>query len=62
MPGAFWCNRPINTDRPTILDLAPTALDLFGVPIPGYMQGASLFGERQTKQAGRAAAAAKVTS
>ncbi|MCB9909551.1 MAG: alkaline phosphatase family protein [Planctomycetes bacterium] len=46
VPGVFWCNRTINTDAPSLMDLAPTALDLFGVPIPGYMMGAPLFGER----------------
>jgi len=44
VPGVFWCNRKINTDTPNIMDLAPTALDLFGVDTPGYMQGRSLFG------------------
>jgi len=46
VPGVFWCNRPINTEEPTLADLAPTALDLFGVDIPGYMMGAPLFGPR----------------
>ena len=46
VPGVFWCNRAIDTDEPALADLGPTALDLFGVEIPGYMQGASLFGER----------------
>jgi predicted AlkP superfamily phosphohydrolase/phosphomutase len=53
VPGVFWCNRPINTDTPALSDMAPTALDLFGVDIPGYMQGAPLFGprEKQTRMA-----------
>lgn len=49
VPGSFWCSRDINTDEPTLADLAPTALDLFGVDIPGYMMGAPLFGERTKK-------------
>jgi predicted AlkP superfamily phosphohydrolase/phosphomutase len=44
VPGVFWCNRRINIDDPNLLDLAPTALDLFGVEIPRYMQGRRLFG------------------
>ncbi len=44
VPGVFWCNREINTKTPNIMDIAPTALDLFGVDIPKYMQGAPLFG------------------
>jgi len=47
VPGVFWCNREINTDKPALGDIAPTALELFGVEIPGYMQGAPLFGERK---------------
>ncbi|MEZ5979146.1 MAG: hypothetical protein R3F34_13115, partial [Planctomycetota bacterium] len=47
VPGVFWCNRKINTDTPNIMDIAPTALDLFGVAVPGYMQGAPLFGPRK---------------
>ncbi len=47
VPGVFWCNREVNTKTPNILDIAPTALDLFGVKIPGYMQGQPLFGPRK---------------
>ncbi len=47
VPGVFWCNRMVNTETPSILDIAPTALDLFGVKIPGYMQGQPLFGPRK---------------
>jgi predicted AlkP superfamily phosphohydrolase/phosphomutase len=47
VPGVFWCNRKINTDEPSLGDIAPTTLELFGVDIPGYMQGAPLFGERK---------------
>ena len=43
VPGVFWCNRKIATDRPNLMDIAPTTLDLFGVPVPGYMQGRALF-------------------
>jgi arylsulfatase A-like enzyme len=38
------------------MDMAPTVLDVFGVPAPAYMQGASLFGERKAKATGAAAA------
>ena len=44
VPGVFWCNRKIAVDDPNILDIAPTALDLFGVkPCRSYMQGKNLF-------------------
>jgi len=45
VPGVFWCNRKIDVADPALLDLAPTVLDLFGVPVPGYMQGRRLFSE-----------------
>lgn len=43
VPGVFWCNRKISVSDPNLLDLAPTALDLFGVQAPSYMQGRKLF-------------------
>ena len=46
VPGVFWCNRKIDTKEPRLADIGPTALDLFGVEIPGYMQGKPLFGAR----------------
>ncbi|MBC8328033.1 MAG: alkaline phosphatase family protein [Planctomycetes bacterium] len=46
VPGVFFCDQPINTDEPTIMDIAPTALRLFEVGIPKYMQGQALFGPR----------------
>ena len=45
VPGVFWCTRDIAVESPAIVDLAPTILDLFGVPVPGYMQGRRLFAE-----------------
>ena len=44
VPGVFWCNHRIDIADPALIDLAPTILDLFGVPVPGYMQGRTLFG------------------
>jgi predicted AlkP superfamily phosphohydrolase/phosphomutase len=43
VPGVLWCNRKIAVEQPSLLDLAPTVLDLFSVPIPRYMQGRNLF-------------------
>jgi len=42
VPGMLFCNRPIDTETPNIIDVAPTVLDLFGVPIPGHMDGKSI--------------------
>jgi predicted AlkP superfamily phosphohydrolase/phosphomutase len=39
VPGVFFCNRPLTQDKPAIIDLAPTILDLFKVPVPTYMEG-----------------------
>ena len=43
VPGVFWCNRKIVVEDPTLGDIAPSVLDLFGVEIPGYMKGRTLF-------------------
>jgi predicted AlkP superfamily phosphohydrolase/phosphomutase len=51
VPGVFWSNRKINTDKPRLMDMAPTVLDVFGVPAPGYMQGHSLFAAREPARA-----------
>jgi predicted AlkP superfamily phosphohydrolase/phosphomutase len=39
VPGVFFCNRRIDTDDPAIVDIAPTALRLFGIQPPAYMDG-----------------------
>jgi predicted AlkP superfamily phosphohydrolase/phosphomutase len=39
VPGMLFCNRPIDVEHPNIVDIAPTVLDLFGVPIPEHMDG-----------------------
>jgi predicted AlkP superfamily phosphohydrolase/phosphomutase len=43
VPGVFFCNRPIDTDDPALIDIAPTALGLFGVQAPDHMEGKPLF-------------------
>jgi predicted AlkP superfamily phosphohydrolase/phosphomutase len=42
VPGVLFSNRPLSATNPGIEDLAPTALHLFGVPIPAWMEGKSL--------------------
>jgi predicted AlkP superfamily phosphohydrolase/phosphomutase len=39
VPGIFLANHPIDTEDPAIIDLAPTALRLFGVRPPPHMEG-----------------------
>jgi predicted AlkP superfamily phosphohydrolase/phosphomutase len=42
VPGVLFSNRKIAAEDPGIEDLAPTALDLFGIPPPAYMEGRSV--------------------
>lgn len=42
MPGILFSNREIKEPNPSIMDLGPTVLDLFGVPAPAYCDGKSL--------------------
>lgn len=44
VPGVFFCNRPVTTEEPSLIDIAPTALRLFGIDPPPYMDGRPLEG------------------
>jgi len=39
VPGVLFCNRRIDADDPALIDIAPTALRLFGIEPPGFMDG-----------------------
>ncbi len=43
VPGIFFCNYPIARSNPSLLDIAPTALQVFGLPTPAHMEGSALF-------------------
>ncbi len=43
VPGVFFCNREIDDDDPGLIDIAPTALKLFGLEPPAHMDGKPLF-------------------
>jgi predicted AlkP superfamily phosphohydrolase/phosphomutase len=43
VPGILFCNRKINTDKPALVDIAPSALKLFGLDPPDHMDGKPLF-------------------
>ena len=45
VPGMLFCNRAVDAEEPGIEDVAPTVLDLFGVPAPAYYDGASFMPE-----------------
>jgi len=42
VPGILFCNRKIDADKVSIMDIGPTVLDLFGVPVPDYCDGQPL--------------------
>lgn len=42
VPGVLFCNRAISDERPRLMDLGATVLDLFGVDVPRHMDGAAL--------------------
>ncbi len=41
--GVLITNRPVHSDAPSIMDIAPTVLKFFGVQVPGEVDGKSLF-------------------
>ena len=43
VPGVLFCNRKIDAEDPGIEDMAPTALRLFGVEPPAWMDGKPVF-------------------
>jgi predicted AlkP superfamily phosphohydrolase/phosphomutase len=45
VPGVFFCNYPVDRASPRLLDIAPTALRIFGVERPGHMEGEPLFAD-----------------
>ena len=55
VPGVFFSNHKIKTQTPSIMDIAPTVLSLFGVAVPGHMDGRPLV---ETTEALRAPAVA----
>jgi predicted AlkP superfamily phosphohydrolase/phosphomutase len=43
VPGVFFCNRRIATERPRLVDVPASIVELFGQQRAGYMQGEMLF-------------------
>lgn len=46
VPGVLFCSRKIDAANPSITDIAPSVLSLFGVEIPKEMDGKNLFARR----------------
>jgi predicted AlkP superfamily phosphohydrolase/phosphomutase len=42
VPGVLFCNRKISDERPRLMDIGPTVLEMFGVDVPGYMDGKAM--------------------
>ena len=42
VPGVLFCNHPIPAESPSIVDVAPTILGLYGIATPAYMEGRPL--------------------
>ncbi len=49
VPGVIFSNRPIAHPQPSLIDLAPTILEHFSVPIPESMKGRNLFQTGRTR-------------
>jgi predicted AlkP superfamily phosphohydrolase/phosphomutase len=43
VPGVIFTNRAITSKKPSLIDMAPTVLDLFGIKKPAYMDGQPIF-------------------
>jgi predicted AlkP superfamily phosphohydrolase/phosphomutase len=43
VPGILYCNRPFQATDPSLIDLAPSILQEFGLPVPSTMSGKSIF-------------------
>ncbi|MGH7857059.1 MAG: alkaline phosphatase family protein, partial [Candidatus Binatia bacterium] len=42
VPGVLFCNRKVSAETPSIVDIAPTMLDLYGIEPPRHMEGKPL--------------------
>lgn len=42
VPGVLFCSQKLKTKTPSIMDIAPTSLELFGLEVPAHMDGHSL--------------------
>lgn len=43
VPGVLFCSQPVPAEDPALMDIAPTALKLFGLEPPPHMDGKPLF-------------------
>ena len=52
VPGVLFCNYAVGSESPSLVDIAPSVLTMFGVSPPKHMEGKPLF-TRETFQASR---------
>jgi len=45
VPGVFFCNRPIAAERPRLIDIPVSVVELFGQKRARYMQGEMIFAD-----------------
>ena len=50
VPGVLFSSIPFAATRPGLVDMAPSILDLLGLPIPAHMTGHSVFAAQPTGQ------------
>jgi len=43
VPGVLFCNRKVEAEKPGLIDIGPSILEMFGVKVPAYMRGRSIF-------------------
>jgi predicted AlkP superfamily phosphohydrolase/phosphomutase len=54
VPGILFCNHPVESEKPRLIDIGPTVLSMFGAAVPDYMDGKALVvGETNGKAAGK---------
>lgn len=44
VPGVLFCSRPFQATTPALIDIAPSILAEYGLPVPASMTGRSIFG------------------
>lgn len=49
VPGVIFTNFPVHWEKPAIVDIAPTILELFGLEVPPHMDGRSLLSGKREK-------------
>ena len=51
VPKVLFCNHQISDEKPAIVDVSPTVLKLFGLALPGYLDGKPWTVDISTNQA-----------